>query len=234
MSTSKSKLISPSPSSPLSLRQFRQQAIPTSLFSESRASYGRGSDIMLKSPTASVSLSVFLNRKLATNNILGRGSVKDKKTCFASIGGIQRVGGGNYEGGPLDRDIFQKLNSFRKEEDRKDLNVLKEPSQLELENNKQDNCKSGSKKRGNPFTDKSIDRPSSSKYLHVLGDDPKPMWNAIKKKKVERKREPIYNHYANGSGLWGCDREGVDTEEVGCNETWEGMGSTTLGGLEWH
>lgn len=31
---------------------------------------------MLKSPTASVSLSVFLNRKLATNNILGRGSVK--------------------------------------------------------------------------------------------------------------------------------------------------------------
>lgn len=39
---------------------------------------------------------------------------------------------------------------------------------------------------------------------------------------------------ANGSGLWGCDREGVDTEEVGCNETWEGMGSTTLGGLEWH
>lgn len=28
--------------------------------------------------------------------------------------------------------------------------------------------------------------------------------------------------------------EGVDSEEVGCNEAWEGVGSTTLGGLDWH
>lgn len=39
---------------------------------------------------------------------------------------------------------------------------------------------------------------------------------------------------ANGCGWWEGDKEGVDSEEVGCNEVWEGMGSTTLGGLEWH
>lgn len=39
---------------------------------------------------------------------------------------------------------------------------------------------------------------------------------------------------ANGSGWWDCNMEGIDSEEVGCNEVWEGMGSTTLGGLEWH
>jgi len=38
----------------------------------------------------------------------------------------------------------------------------------------------------------------------------------------------------NGCGWWDGDREGVDNEEVGCNDGWEGMGSTTLGGLEWH
>lgn len=234
MSTSKSKAISPSLSS---MRQFGQQAIPTPLFSESRASYGRENEIKLKSSTRSVSLSVFLNRKLATNNTPGSGSVRNKKTCFMSIGGIQKAGGGDYGGNlALDRGMFQKLNSIRKEEeeDREDLNALKEPSQLELENNKQANSKSGSKKRQNPFAGNNIDKPSAPKYLLVLGDDTKLKRNAIRKKKVERKQEPIYNHYANGSGLWGCDREGIDTAEVGCNEIWEGMGSTTLGGLEWH
>jgi hypothetical protein len=28
--------------------------------------------------------------------------------------------------------------------------------------------------------------------------------------------------------------EGVDNEEVGYSEVWEGVGSTTLGGIEWH
>ncbi|CAL5416656.1 unnamed protein product [Camellia sinensis] len=39
---------------------------------------------------------------------------------------------------------------------------------------------------------------------------------------------------ANGSGWWDYNMEGVDNEEVGCNEAWEGIGSATLGGLDWH
>lgn len=40
---------------------------------------------------------------------------------------------------------------------------------------------------------------------------------------------------ANGSGWWDCDMEGVDSEEVGHSEVWEGVGSTTYGDIvDWH
>lgn len=38
----------------------------------------------------------------------------------------------------------------------------------------------------------------------------------------------------NGGGWWNDNMEGVDNEEVGCTESWEGVGCTTLGGIEWH
>jgi hypothetical protein len=40
---------------------------------------------------------------------------------------------------------------------------------------------------------------------------------------------------ASGGGWWHGDKEGVDGEEIGwTDDMWEGMGSVTLGGLEWH
>ncbi|GJN20847.1 hypothetical protein PR202_gb08275 [Eleusine coracana subsp. coracana] len=40
---------------------------------------------------------------------------------------------------------------------------------------------------------------------------------------------------ASGGGWWHSDMEGVDGEEVGwTDDMWEGMGSVSLGGLEWH
>lgn len=39
---------------------------------------------------------------------------------------------------------------------------------------------------------------------------------------------------ASGQGWWDGDKEGIDNEEVGHKEIWEGLGSTTLGGLQWH
>lgn len=39
---------------------------------------------------------------------------------------------------------------------------------------------------------------------------------------------------ANGGGWWDCSMEGVDDEEVGFGQVWEGVGSTTFGGIEWH
>ncbi|CAL4925423.1 unnamed protein product [Urochloa decumbens] len=43
------------------------------------------------------------------------------------------------------------------------------------------------------------------------------------------------NADASGGGWWHGDMEGVDGEEVGwTDDMWEGMGSVTLGGLEWH
>lgn len=40
---------------------------------------------------------------------------------------------------------------------------------------------------------------------------------------------------ANGGGWWDSEMEGVDSEEVGFSEVWEGVGSTTFGGIvDWH
>ncbi|KAI5347596.1 PREDICTED: LOC110689226 isoform [Prunus dulcis] len=78
------------------------------------------------------------------------------------------------------------------------------------------------------------------KHFTVLGGDPKPKPQAYQKRRrnesfvIKEKAGPVYNHYANGCGWWDCDREGIDNEEVGLNEVWEGVGSTTLGGIEWH
>lgn len=38
----------------------------------------------------------------------------------------------------------------------------------------------------------------------------------------------------NGGGWWDENMAGVDNEEVGCNDVWEGVGCTTLGGIEWN
>ncbi|KAJ8763971.1 hypothetical protein K2173_003753 [Erythroxylum novogranatense] len=68
----------------------------------------------------------------------------------------------------------------------------------------------------------------------AYGEDPndkqKRRQNFISNKRPRR----LYNHYANGSGWWDGDMEGIDTEEVGSAELWEGVGSTTFGDSEWH
>ncbi|XP_075516008.1 uncharacterized protein LOC142550844 isoform X5 [Primulina tabacum] len=38
----------------------------------------------------------------------------------------------------------------------------------------------------------------------------------------------------NGGGWWDDNMEGIDSENVGCSSAWEGVGCTTLGGIEWH
>ncbi|RVW27271.1 hypothetical protein CK203_103080 [Vitis vinifera] len=80
-----------------------------------------------------------------------------------------------------------------------------------------------------------INPPRPGKHLVVLGGDPKPKQTGRLENFIRNKKpRPLFNHYANGSGWWDCNMEGVDGDEVGCNQAWEGVGSTTLGGLEWH
>ncbi|CAA6662506.1 unnamed protein product [Spirodela intermedia] len=77
---------------------------------------------------------------------------------------------------------------------------------------------------------------AAPKLLLVLGDDPKSRrkQGEVNLSFKERRPRPQFDHYSSGCGWWDCDREGVNSEEVGCKEVWEGTGSTTLGGLEWH
>ncbi|XP_077210981.1 RNA-binding protein isoform X3 [Tasmannia lanceolata] len=93
-----------------------------------------------------------------------------------------------------------------------------------------------SKKRKTPFavSEGADERHTAPRYLVILGDDPKPKQKGTAQRSMNKRPKHLFNHYANGSGLWDCNMEGVDSEEVGCSEVWEGMGSTTLGALEWH
>ncbi|ERN00545.1 hypothetical protein AMTRI_Chr07g77710 [Amborella trichopoda] len=79
-----------------------------------------------------------------------------------------------------------------------------------------------------------VSKPHCSSTLVILGDDPKPKRKGCLNRTMNKRTRTFYNHYASGSGWWDSDMEGLDSEEVGCKEVWEGMGSTTLGGLEWH
>ncbi|GKB09729.1 hypothetical protein Tco_0838041 [Tanacetum coccineum] len=73
------------------------------------------------------------------------------------------------------------------------------------------------------------------KRLVVLGDDPKPRKTNYNRPFIRKEKPlPLYNHYAGGSGWWDSDMEGIDNEAVGSNEVWEGVGSATMGGLDWH
>lgn len=75
------------------------------------------------------------------------------------------------------------------------------------------------------------------KHVVVLGDDPKPKRGGVHGQSSfsSKQPKPQYNHYENGAGWWDYEREGVDNDEVGTNEVWEGMGSTTLGEIvDWH
>ncbi|KAL8171137.1 hypothetical protein V2J09_022941 [Rumex salicifolius] len=74
------------------------------------------------------------------------------------------------------------------------------------------------------------------KHVVVLGDDPKPKRGAHRQSSLRSEQsKDQYNHYENGAGWWDYEKEGVDNDEVGATEVWEGVGSTTLGGIvDWH
>ncbi|XP_048128314.1 uncharacterized protein LOC125312801 [Rhodamnia argentea] len=76
--------------------------------------------------------------------------------------------------------------------------------------------------------------PSSEACLP--GQAPSPEQQRRKAERIRRnkKRRPLHNHYANGGGFWDSGMEGFESEEVGKSEVWEGVGSTTIDGIDWH
>ncbi|PRQ35899.1 hypothetical protein RchiOBHm_Chr4g0385541 [Rosa chinensis] len=91
------------------------------------------------------------------------------------------------------------------------------------------------RKRRHPCKD-GDDKHTARKYFAVLGGDPKPKLKKRRADSLISQEKPghVYDHHENGCGWWDCNMEGIDNEEVGVNEVWEGVGSTTLGGIEWH
>ncbi|OVA01588.1 hypothetical protein BVC80_9073g19 [Macleaya cordata] len=196
-----------------------------------------------KNDNPSISLSDFLNRKLSRNSIQSK-TVQRKQKPFSSLLGItagsvqEQIGTKRCRGAGevdlvLDETVFKQFNYPKREKEE----YGESGGAAELEEVSTTPTEQDLMKQRNPFRVSSKD--TTPKHLLVLGDDPKPKPKPKQKRRQEnfirnKKPKPLFNHYANGSGWWDCDMEGVDSEEVGCNEVWEGMGSTTLGGLEWH
>ncbi|RZC80771.1 hypothetical protein C5167_043343 [Papaver somniferum] len=193
--------------------------------------------IKLLKKNPSISLSEFLNRKVTSNSNPSK-TIQNKQKPFLGIEGKVGNKRGISEGDTvvLDESVFKQFNHSKKEIERE----VEECREVDGGSEPEGSTEPDLTKPCNPFcvSSKGGDERTTTptpKHLVVLGDDPKP-----KQKQREeiftrnKKQRPLYNHYANGSGWWDCDMEGVDNEEVGCNETGEGMGSTTLGGLDWH
>ncbi|XP_047337085.1 uncharacterized protein LOC124940604 [Impatiens glandulifera] len=183
-----------------------------------------------------VSLSDFLNKKLHKSSVLPI-SARDKSKASLST-----VADENPRTLPIgEQSVFMKT---REGVESSSVNLDLVLNQFKCNTKEKENENSSnshtemSRKRKSPFA--GLEK-SSRKHLVIIGDGggddtARNRNNHGQKEMVKSDNMPkhLFNHYANGKGWWDSDMAGVDSEEVGCNEAWEGLGSTTLGGLEWH
>ncbi|KAK9671921.1 hypothetical protein RND81_12G063900 [Saponaria officinalis] len=176
-----------------------------------------------KKGESNMSLTSFLNHKLHSTSVLPIHKVKekglpiplesnglDKSNARDELHSFQKNDGGRT--GVIEESVFKLFNSSEAKVRKRSSEHLSKLSRLQ--------------------GDAKMD---CRKHLLILGDDPKPKKRAYKQVSYgEEKPGPLYNHYENGTGWWNSEREGVDNDEVGHKEVWEGVGSTTLGGLNWH
>ncbi|KAL6971087.1 hypothetical protein U1Q18_030770 [Sarracenia purpurea var. burkii] len=170
-------------------------------------------------------------------------SAKEKERPFLSPVGSCGISGSNQEhngtkkkgeaeGNSVLDLVFEKFKCTGKETE----DALDPCDDVEFGSSNTD--MQNARKRKNPFEGED-GKQSERKHLVVLGEvQPKQTCPLPKQKGKEqstnKKPKHQFNHYANGCGWWDCNMEGVDNEEVGCSEVWEGIGSATLGGLDWH
>ncbi|XP_059287312.1 uncharacterized protein LOC132040673 [Lycium ferocissimum] len=224
------------------ITQFGQRSIAsTFLFRSPNQSTGCEKKVESKARNqkgSSISLSDFLSKKLHQSPVLPGVVPGNKKTSVPrsskdaskSVNGqINGVKDGET-GIPcaLDAIFEQYKNSMKGDQD---VSVPNDSDEVSVSIT--DDVRT-SRKRG--LIEGSSGNQSARKVLAVLGEGSaeKPRRKVRMLDNIE-KPSNLFNHYANGGGWWDCNMEGVDNEEVGCNEAWEGMGSfTTLGRMEWN
>ncbi|KAK7268662.1 hypothetical protein RIF29_21367 [Crotalaria pallida] len=189
--------------------------------------------------TTHLSLSHFLDRKLQKSSQLPH-TVPGKSTPFQSplglsaprveqAGTVKQVEEEKNSGS--DKLIFEKFKQT--DEEKRDLVILLDVD--DLENSVAEDIQE-SRKRKNPFEVSGNENQTVKKHVVVLGGESKLKQKGYAENdSINKKPRHLYNHYANGRGWWNDDMEGVDNEELGFSEVWEGVGSTTLGGIvDWH
>ncbi|XP_058742169.1 uncharacterized protein LOC131614621 [Vicia villosa] len=232
----------PKPKKPTPIRVFGQRSI-TSTFRSLPPNPSHDSDASSrnqasrKSESARLSLSHFLDRKLHHSST-ATPTVPGKLTPFQSPLGLripssEQVGSVKQteeEGKCATADEKLLLGMF-KQEGKCDFGIPLDVD--ELENSVADNGQ-GSRKRKNPF-EGGNEGQTVRKHVVVLGGESRLKPKKQMRNDIDGKKQKPYNHYANGCGWWDYDMEGVDNEALGVTEVWEGVGSTTLGGIaDWH
>ncbi|KAL7594540.1 uncharacterized protein LOC111912050 [Lactuca sativa] len=208
---------------------------------QSGDSRGKMKDGQQSKKRPKISLSAFLDRKLQKTSDSSK-LVQGKERPFFTLGGandsLHKANLDQKTEGPELNGILDVLENFKPIKDNKDTVYLNpEESQTQYSTTTHVTEKSQIQdltKSRNAFGGL-LRKPPAPKVLVVLGGDPKPKQTKHRKSFIRNKKPlPHYNHYAGGSGWWDSDMEGIDNEAVGFNEVWEGVGSTTLGGLDWH
>ncbi|XP_057428063.1 uncharacterized protein LOC130721315 [Lotus japonicus] len=238
----------PKPKQPSPIRVFGQRSVASTFHSIN----ARDSEPAVrnqasrKNDSARASLSHFLDRKLPKSPLPPQ-TVPRKSTPFASPLGL-RIPLGEHSGnvkqhegerngaGDDDKVIFERFKHTGEEEEKEGGGEdLVSPFGVdEMENPVVDDIQE-LRKRKNPF-EGGNENQNAQKHVVVLGGESKlKPKGQMGKDSSNKKPRPLYNHYANGRGWWDHDMEGVDNEALGFTEVWEGVGSTTLGGIvDWH
>ncbi|XP_057853449.2 uncharacterized protein LOC131063598 isoform X2 [Cryptomeria japonica] len=195
-----------------SIRQFGQRSITSNLYPQVEGK---------KTNRASLSLIEFLDKKL------DKRSEKSLEPCGAdSANAFPRVLGGRASDvqpriSPAIASVFQLVKEY----------PTPSQPQDEATTPANDPCsKRALLKRKNVLSPDDFQQSPSGRLL-VLGDDPKPKRRLLVQRRADERSCAIFNHYADGVGWWDTNMVGVDSDEVGTTEIWEGMGSTTIGGL---
>uniref|UniRef100_A0A3B5YVD8 Uncharacterized protein n=1 Tax=Triticum aestivum TaxID=4565 RepID=A0A3B5YVD8_WHEAT len=174
-------------------------------------------------------------------------TIREKASAFSSVGSSAKRGA---DAGALDAAVFKRFNGSSPPAPRAGGGAAAAEAggdaedgdggvRLDVEDIAAGSRRWGSRKRKSPFGGNTS---SNAGHVVVLGDDPKPRPPPATRTRGRGRlagrgegSRGLYNHYASGGGLWEGEQEGVDGEEVGWTEDmWEGMGSITLGGMEWH
>ncbi|CAL4942301.1 unnamed protein product [Urochloa decumbens] len=188
-----------------------------------------------------------------------RATIKEKPRAFSSVGSAGKDGGGEA-GGALSAAVFRQFHSSSAPVARAEGGRAEEAGEdgdldsggggdvrLDVEEIGSASRPEPRNKRKSTLGGDEHGGDAKARRVVVLGDDPRPRpapaWRRGRARPTRgggRSGEgeggrALYNHYASGGGWWHGDMEGVDGEEVGwTDDMWEGMGSVTLGGLEWH
>ncbi|CAN6462044.1 unnamed protein product [Victoria cruziana] len=212
-------------------RQFGQRALPPIFFRSSRCTEDKESH-GTKTSKPSISLSEFLDRKLSKT--ISQKSLQGKEACFPSLDGRAKSVFAKPE--VAGKSVLLDGRAFRcsgvGSQNRDQDEALRSSNHVricELAGADEQDVRRTKKPR---MEGEGRTLPAA-RSMFVLGDDPKPRQKRISEFANKKRPGSLFNHYANGKGWWDSGREGVDSEEVGFKEAWEGMGSASLGGLQW-